>query len=77
MVLRRIYEPRREEITAGWRKLHNDKLHNISSSPLIIRVIKLRRMRWVGHVGCMSDMRNAYNVLVGKLERKRPLETPR
>jgi hypothetical protein len=61
----------------GCRKLHNEELHNLYSSPSIIRMIKSRRMRWVGHVTCMEEKRNAYMILVGKLEGKRPLERPR
>jgi hypothetical protein len=60
-------------VTGGWRKLHNKELHNLYSSPSIIRIIKLRRMRWVGHVARMGEKRNMYRLLVGKLERKRPL----
>jgi hypothetical protein len=48
--LRRIFGPKRDEVTGGWRKLHNEELHNLYSSPSTIRMIKLRRMRWVGHV---------------------------
>jgi hypothetical protein len=49
-VLRRIFGPKRDEVTGGWRKLHNEELHNLYSSPSIIRMIKSRRMRWTGHV---------------------------
>jgi hypothetical protein len=59
-------------VTGGWRKLHNEELHKLYSSPSIIRMIKSRRMRWAGHVGHM-EKRNAYWILVGKLEGKRPL----
>jgi hypothetical protein len=76
-VLRRIFGPKRDEITGEWRKLHNGELHNLSSSPDIIRQIKSRRMRWVGHVACMGEGRNVYRVLVGKPEGKRPLGRPR
>jgi hypothetical protein len=51
-VLRRIFGPKRDEVTGGWRKLHNEGLHNLYSSPSIIRIIKSRRMRWAGHVAC-------------------------
>jgi hypothetical protein len=49
-VVRRIFEPKRDEVTGGWRKLHKEELHNLYSSPSIIRMIKSRRMRWAGHV---------------------------
>jgi hypothetical protein len=64
-------------VTGGWRKLHNEELHNLYSSPSIIRIIKLRRIRWAGHVARMGEMRNVYRLLVGKPERKRPLGRPR
>jgi hypothetical protein len=64
-------------VTGDWRKLHNDELHNLYSSPNIIRVIKSRRMRWAGHVARMGEKRNAYRILVGKPEGKRPLGGPR
>jgi hypothetical protein len=63
-MLRRILEPKRDEVTGGWRKLHNEELHNLYSSPTIIRMIKSRRMRWAGHVARMVDKRNAYRLLV-------------
>jgi hypothetical protein len=72
-VLRRIFGPTRDEVTGGWRKLHNEELHNLYSSPSIIRVIKSRRMRWAGHVARMGDKRNAYRIFVGNTEGKRPL----
>jgi hypothetical protein len=58
-VLRRIFGPKRDEETGGWRKLHNEQLHNLYSSPRIIRIIKSRRMRWAGHVARMEEKRNA------------------
>jgi hypothetical protein len=61
-------------VTGGWRKLHNEVLHSLYSSPSIIRMIKPRRMRWAGHVARMEEKRNAYRILVGKPEGKRPLE---
>jgi hypothetical protein len=64
-------------VTGEWRKLHNKELHNLYSSPSIIRIIKSRRMRWAGHVARMGEKRNAYRLLVGKLEGKRPLGRPR
>jgi hypothetical protein len=67
-VLRRIFGPKRDEVTGDWRKLHNEELHNLYSSPNIIRVIKSRRMRWAEHVVRMGPKRNAYMILVGKPE---------
>jgi hypothetical protein len=75
-VLRRIFGPKREE-DGSWRKLHNDELHNLYSSPNIVRVIKLRRMRWAGHVARMGEGSDVYRVLVGWSECKRPLGRPR
>jgi hypothetical protein len=60
-----------------WRKLHNGELHNLYSSPDVIRQIKSRRMRWAGHVARMGEGRNVHRVLVGKAEGKRPLGRPR
>ena len=77
-LLRRIFGPRRRnEIRGEWRKLHNEELNKLYSSPNIVGVIKLRRMRWAGHVVCMGERRGVYRVLVGKPEGKRPLERPR
>jgi hypothetical protein len=76
-VLRRIFGPKRDEVTGGWRKLDNEELHDLYSSPSIIRVSKERRMRWAGHVARMGEVRSAYNILVGKPERRRPLVRPR
>jgi len=73
MVLRRIFGPRRDEVTGEWRRLHNEELNDLYYSPNIVRVIKLRRMRWAGHVARMGEERGAYMVLVGKPEGKRPL----
>jgi hypothetical protein len=75
-VLRRIFGPKREE-DGSWRKLDNDELHSLYSSPNVVRVIKSRRMRWVGHVARMGEGRCVYRVLVGRPERKRPLGRPR
>jgi hypothetical protein len=75
-VLRRIFGPKRDELTRGWRKLHNGELHGLYSSPSIVRVIKARRMRWAGHVAQMGEVRDAY-ILVGKPEGRRPLGRPR
>jgi hypothetical protein len=76
-VLRRIFGPKRDEVIGEWRKLHNEELHNLYSSPNIIRQMKLRQMRWVGHVAHMGEERKLYKVLVGKPEGKRPLGRPR
>jgi hypothetical protein len=76
-VLRRIFGPKRNEETGGWRKLHNEELHKLYSSPSIIRIIKSRRMRWAGHVARMCENRNAYRILLGMPEGKRPLGRPR
>jgi len=69
-VLRRIFGPKRDEVTGKWRKLHNEELNDLYSSPSIVRVIKWRRMRWAGHVARMRERRGIYRVLVGKLEGK-------
>jgi hypothetical protein len=71
-VLRRIFGPKRDKVTGGWRKLHNRELYNLYSSSSLIRIIKSRRMRWAGYVARMWDMRNAYRILVGNPEGKRP-----
>jgi hypothetical protein len=76
-VLRRIFGTKRDEVTGEWRKLHNEELHDLYSSPSTIRIIKSRRMRWVGHETRMVEKRNAYRLLVGKPEGKRPLGRPR
>jgi len=76
-VLRRIFGPRRDEVTGEWRKLHNEELNDLYSSPIIFRVMKSRRMRWAGHVARMGAKRCVYRVLVGKPEGKRPLGRPR
>jgi hypothetical protein len=73
-VPRRIFGPKRVEVTKEWRKLHSRELRNLYSSPDIIRQIKSRRMRWVGHVARMGERRNVYRVLVGKPEGKNHLE---
>jgi hypothetical protein len=72
-VLRRIFGLRSDEVTGGWRKLHNEEHRNLYSSSDIITIIKSRRMRWAGHVSRMGERRNAYRILVGKPEGKRPL----
>jgi hypothetical protein len=75
-VLRRIFWPKREE-DGSWRKLHNDELHSLYSSPNIVRVIKSRRIRWAGHVTRMGEGRGVYRVLVGRLKWNKPLGRPR
>ena len=77
MVLRRIFGPRKEEVTGDWRKLHNEELNDLYSSPNIVRVIKSKKMRWAGHVARMGEERGVYRVLVGKPEGKRPVVRPR
>jgi hypothetical protein len=74
-VLRRIFGPKRDEVTGDWRTLHNEEFHNLYSSPN--RMIKSRRMRWARHVARRGEKRNAYRILVGKPEGKRPLGRPR
>ena len=77
MMLRRIFGSRRDEVMGEWRRLHNEELNDLYSSPNIVQVIKSRRMRWAGHVAHMGEERGAYRVLVGKLEGRRPLGRPR
>jgi hypothetical protein len=76
-VLRRIFGPKSDEVTGKWRKLHNEELRDLYSSPSIIRIIRSRRMRWAGHVARMGKKRNSYRLLLGKPEGKRPLGRPR
>jgi hypothetical protein len=75
-VLRRIFRPKTDEVTGKWRKLLNEELHDLYSSPSKIRVVKSRRVRWAGHVARMGEKRNAYGLLVGKPERRMPLGRP-
>jgi hypothetical protein len=76
-VLRGVFGPKRDVVTGEWRKLHNEELNNLYFLPNIVRVVKSRRMRWVGHVARMGEERGMHRVLVGKPERKRPLGRPR
>jgi hypothetical protein len=76
-VLRRVFEPKRDEVTGEWRKLHNEELSDLYSLPNIVRVVKSSRMRWAGHVARMGEGRDVYRVLVGKPEGKSPIWRPR
>jgi hypothetical protein len=76
-VLRRIFGPKRDEVTGEWRKLHNEELNDLYCSLSIVWVIKSRRMGWAGHVARVGERRGIYRVLVGTLEGKRPLGRPR
>ena len=73
MVLRRIFGPRKDEVTGEWRRLHNEELNDLYCSPNIVRVIKWIRMRWAGYVARMGEERGVYRVLVVKPEGRRPL----
>jgi hypothetical protein len=77
MVLRRIFGAKRDEVIKEWRRLRNEELYYLYSSPNINQVIKSRRMRWTGHVACMGDRRIAYRVMLGRPEGKRPFGRPR
>jgi hypothetical protein len=74
---RGIFGPKRDKVIGGWRKLHNEELHNLYCSRSIIRIIKSRRMGWTRHVARMGEKRNACKILVGKPEGKKPLGRPR
>jgi hypothetical protein len=76
-VLRRIFGQKRDEVTGEWRKLHNEELHDLYSSPSLIRIIRSRRMRWAGHIAQMGEKINEYRLLVGKPMGKVPLGRPR
>jgi hypothetical protein len=69
-VLRRVFGPKRDELTGEWRKLHKEELHDLYCSPNIVRVIKCRRMRWAGHVACFGERRGVYKILVGNLSER-------
>jgi hypothetical protein len=77
IVLRRVFGPKRDEVTGEWRKLHNEELNDLYSLPNIVRVVKLRCMRWGGHVARMGEDRGVHRGLMGKPEEKRPLGRPR
>ena len=72
-MLRKVYGPKRDEVTGEWRKLHNEELNDLYSLPNIVRVVKSRRMRWAGHVARMGEDRGVHRVLVGKPQGKRLL----
>ena len=76
-MLRRVFGPKRDEVTGEWRKLHNEELSDLYFLPNIVRVVKSRRMKWEGHMAPMGQGRGVYRVLVGKPEGKRPLGRPR
>jgi hypothetical protein len=76
-LLKRIFGPKVDEVTGNWRKLHKDGLHNLYSSTNIITLMKTRRKSWAGHVARMGETRNAYRILMGKPEGRRPLGRPR
>jgi hypothetical protein len=76
-VLRKIFGPKKDEVTGEWRKVHNEELNDPYSSPNIVWAIKSRRMRWAGHVACVGESRGVYMILVRKPEGKRPIGKPR
>jgi len=76
-VLRKVFGPKRDEVTREWRELHNEELNDLYSLPSIVRVVKSRRMRWAGNVARMGEDRGVHRVLVEKPEGKRPLDRPR
>jgi len=77
MVLKRIFGSRKDGVTGEWRRLLNEELNDLYSSPNIVRVIKSRRMRWAGHVACMGEERGVYRILLGKPEGRRPRGRPK
>jgi len=77
MVLRRIFGPRRDEVTGEWRRLHNEELNDLYSSSNSVRVIKSRRIRWADHVARFGEERELYRILLGKPEGRKPLGRPR
>jgi hypothetical protein len=77
ILLRRVFGPKRDEVTGEWKKLHNEELNDLYSLPNIVRVVKSRRMRWAGHVARMGEDRDVHRVLVRMSEKKRPLGRPR
>jgi hypothetical protein len=76
-VLRRVFGPKRDEVTGEWRKLNNEELNDLYFLPNIVRLVKSSRLRWAGHVARMGEDREVHRVLVGKPEGKRPLGRPR
>jgi hypothetical protein len=76
-VLRKIFGPKRDEVIGGWRKMHNEELHNLYCLPSIIRIIMSRRVKWEGYVVCMGEKKHQCRILMGKPEGKRPLGGPR
>ena len=76
-MLRRIFGPKRDEVTGEWRKVHNEELRDLYFLPNIVGVVKSRRMRWAGYVARVGEGRGVHRVLVGKPEGKRPLGRPR
>jgi hypothetical protein len=76
-VLRRIFGHKRDEVLGEWKKLHNEELNNLYSSPNIVRVVNSRRIRWAGHVARMGEGIGVYRIMVGKTEGRRPLGRPR
>jgi hypothetical protein len=75
-ILRRIFGPEKDGVVGGWRKLHNEELHDLDSLPSVIIISKSRRMRWTGHVAPIGEKRTAHRIVVGKPEGKRPLGRP-
>jgi hypothetical protein len=76
-VLKKIFGPKREKVTGEWGKLHSEEFIDLYSSPKTVRVTKLRKMRWAGHVACLGERKSVYWVLIGKPEGKTPLVRPR